>query len=224
MPAVAATVSSGHGDDDDSGMTRPIGDLLREWRERRRLSQLALALDAEVSTRHLSFLETGTGAAEPGDAVAAGGAAGGSAARTQHDAARGGIRPRLPRARSRRPRAGSGAGGSRPGAGRARAVPRARGRSLLDAGRRQPRRAGAADRRGARSPAAADQRPAPQPPPGRVGGADRESPRVASASPGAIVSPGGAHRRSAAIGSAPGAAWLCRRSRHAERRSTRLGP
>ena len=40
-------------------MTRPIGDLLREWRERRRLSQLALALDAEVSTRHLSFLETG---------------------------------------------------------------------------------------------------------------------------------------------------------------------
>ncbi len=43
----------------DSASTRPIGDLLREWRERRRLSQLALALDAEVSTRHLSFLETG---------------------------------------------------------------------------------------------------------------------------------------------------------------------
>src|SRR5829696_4057304 len=41
------------------GFTRPIGDLLREWRERRRMSQLALALDAEVSTRHLSFLETG---------------------------------------------------------------------------------------------------------------------------------------------------------------------
>jgi transcriptional regulator with XRE-family HTH domain len=43
----------------DSRITRPIGELLREWRERRRLSQLALALDAEVSTRHLSFLETG---------------------------------------------------------------------------------------------------------------------------------------------------------------------
>ena len=42
-----------------SGITTPIGDLLREWRERRRLSQLALALEAEVSTRHLSFLETG---------------------------------------------------------------------------------------------------------------------------------------------------------------------
>jgi transcriptional regulator with XRE-family HTH domain len=35
------------------------GELLREWRQRRRLSQLALACDAEVSTRHLSFLESG---------------------------------------------------------------------------------------------------------------------------------------------------------------------
>ncbi|HEU5430142.1 MAG TPA: helix-turn-helix domain-containing protein, partial [Thermomicrobiales bacterium] len=39
--------------------TRPIGELLREWRERRRLSQLALALDADVSSRHVSFIETG---------------------------------------------------------------------------------------------------------------------------------------------------------------------
>jgi len=38
---------------------RPVGELLREWRERRRLSQLALALEAEVSARHLSFVETG---------------------------------------------------------------------------------------------------------------------------------------------------------------------
>ena len=37
----------------------PIGGLLRTWRERRRLSQMALALEAEISTRHLSFLETG---------------------------------------------------------------------------------------------------------------------------------------------------------------------
>jgi transcriptional regulator with XRE-family HTH domain len=36
-----------------------VGSLLREWRERRRLSQLSLALDAGVSTRHLSFVETG---------------------------------------------------------------------------------------------------------------------------------------------------------------------
>lgn len=38
---------------------RPVGDFLREWRQRRRLSQLDLALDAEISTRHLSFMETG---------------------------------------------------------------------------------------------------------------------------------------------------------------------
>ena len=38
---------------------RPVGDMLREWRQRRRKSQLELSLDAEISTRHLSFLETG---------------------------------------------------------------------------------------------------------------------------------------------------------------------
>lgn len=38
---------------------RPVGDLLREWRQRRRKSQLELSLEAEISTRHLSFLETG---------------------------------------------------------------------------------------------------------------------------------------------------------------------
>ena len=37
----------------------PVGELLREWRERRRLSQLALALEADVSARHVSFVETG---------------------------------------------------------------------------------------------------------------------------------------------------------------------
>ena len=35
------------------------GPALREWRRRRRLSQLDLALDAGVSARHLSFVETG---------------------------------------------------------------------------------------------------------------------------------------------------------------------
>src|SRR6202047_1916100 len=38
---------------------KSVGDHLREWRQRRRMSQLDLALDAEISTRHLSFLETG---------------------------------------------------------------------------------------------------------------------------------------------------------------------
>lgn len=36
-----------------------VGSLLKLWRERRRKSQLDLSLDAEISTRHLSFVETG---------------------------------------------------------------------------------------------------------------------------------------------------------------------
>jgi transcriptional regulator with XRE-family HTH domain len=41
--------------------SRPVhvGEHLREWRQRRHLSQLDLAVDAEVSARHLSFVETG---------------------------------------------------------------------------------------------------------------------------------------------------------------------
>jgi transcriptional regulator with XRE-family HTH domain len=44
--------------------SRPIhiGDHLREWRQRRHLSQLDLAGDAEISARHLSFVETGRAA------------------------------------------------------------------------------------------------------------------------------------------------------------------
>jgi len=41
------------------GDVQPVGDLLRTWRQRRHLSQLDLASEAEISTRHLSFLETG---------------------------------------------------------------------------------------------------------------------------------------------------------------------
>ena len=37
----------------------PVGELLRDWRTRRRRSQLDLAIDVGVSTRHLSFVETG---------------------------------------------------------------------------------------------------------------------------------------------------------------------
>jgi transcriptional regulator with XRE-family HTH domain len=36
-----------------------LGLLLKQWRERRRMSQLDLALEAEISSRHLSFVETG---------------------------------------------------------------------------------------------------------------------------------------------------------------------
>jgi transcriptional regulator with XRE-family HTH domain len=38
---------------------RQVGDHLREWRARRRMSQLDLAVEADISARHLSFLETG---------------------------------------------------------------------------------------------------------------------------------------------------------------------
>lgn len=37
----------------------PVGALLKSWRERRRLTQMQLAMDSDVSTRHLSFVETG---------------------------------------------------------------------------------------------------------------------------------------------------------------------
>lgn len=39
--------------------TQPVDQLPRAWRQRRRLSQLELALAAEISPQHLSFLETG---------------------------------------------------------------------------------------------------------------------------------------------------------------------
>jgi transcriptional regulator with XRE-family HTH domain len=39
--------------------TQEVGSLIRDWRKRRHLSQLDLACDADISTRHLSFLETG---------------------------------------------------------------------------------------------------------------------------------------------------------------------
>src|SRR5918996_3997826 len=36
-----------------------VGSLLRGWRDRRRMTQLELALGAGISARHLSFVETG---------------------------------------------------------------------------------------------------------------------------------------------------------------------
>jgi transcriptional regulator with XRE-family HTH domain len=42
-----------------------VGTMLRDWRRRRRLSQLELALDAGISARHLSFVETGRAKPSP---------------------------------------------------------------------------------------------------------------------------------------------------------------
>jgi len=43
----------------DATVATTIGELLRSWRRRRSLSQLELSLNAAISSRHLSFVETG---------------------------------------------------------------------------------------------------------------------------------------------------------------------
>jgi transcriptional regulator with XRE-family HTH domain len=45
-----------------SHSSTPIGAMVRSWREQRRISQLALALEAEISQKHLSFIESGRAA------------------------------------------------------------------------------------------------------------------------------------------------------------------
>ena len=47
-------------------LRRPVGELLRRWRDRRRLSQLELALESGISARHLSFVENGRSAPSRG--------------------------------------------------------------------------------------------------------------------------------------------------------------
>ena len=43
----------------------PVGTMVRRWRERRRRSQLELSIAADVSTRHLSWVETGRSTPSP---------------------------------------------------------------------------------------------------------------------------------------------------------------
>jgi transcriptional regulator with XRE-family HTH domain len=50
-----------------ASVSRDVGSLLRTWREQRRLTQLEVALDAGISARHLSFVETGR--SKPGRAM-----------------------------------------------------------------------------------------------------------------------------------------------------------
>ncbi len=50
------------GDDEGMATSRPFGEYLKSFRARRRVSQLALAHEAAISTKHLSFLETGRAA------------------------------------------------------------------------------------------------------------------------------------------------------------------
>ncbi|MGE0097651.1 MAG: helix-turn-helix domain-containing protein [Hydrogenophaga sp.] len=55
MPAMNAPPSPAR----NASTPSPFGERLRHWRQRRRLSQLDLAHVADVSTRHLSYVETG---------------------------------------------------------------------------------------------------------------------------------------------------------------------
>lgn len=48
-----------------TGSSPPLGTLIKHWRQRRRLSQLALATSVGVSARHLSFVETGRSRPSP---------------------------------------------------------------------------------------------------------------------------------------------------------------
>ncbi|MFD5474495.1 helix-turn-helix domain-containing protein [Streptomyces sp. NPDC127105] len=54
-----ALVASGTTASPAAPAARGVGPLLRSWRERRRISQLELALRADSSARHISFVETG---------------------------------------------------------------------------------------------------------------------------------------------------------------------
>src|SRR5262249_56204988 len=54
--------ADGSGAGAEQGRPIHIGEHLREWRQRRHLSQLDLAGEAEISARHLSFVETGRSA------------------------------------------------------------------------------------------------------------------------------------------------------------------
>ena len=172
--------------------TRPIGDHLRDWRQRRRLSQLDLALEADISAKHLSFLETGR--AQP------------SREMVLHLAERldiplrernvlllsAGYAPVF----AQRPLGRSGAASCpscrRPCPERARAVSGDRGRPALDPDRAQRRGTGA-DRRGrSESDAAAGQRAAPEPAPERASAAHRQPAGVARAP---VDAPASADRR-----------------------------
>ncbi len=156
--------------------------MLREWRERRRLSQLDLAIQADISTRHLSFVETGRAQPtapmilrlseqldvplrERNRLLLAGGYA---PTYAERGLGRAGTRSR--------------AGGAAAGADIAGAVPGARHRPMLEPDRSQLRRH-SVDRRVCAVPArTAGQCAATQPASGRAGAADRQPGPVAGSS------------------------------------------
>src|SRR3954470_24320649 len=59
LPMTSPQTTSAQTTSAQTTSAQTIGDHLRDWRQRRRLSQLDLAREAEISTKHLSFLEAG---------------------------------------------------------------------------------------------------------------------------------------------------------------------
>lgn len=99
-----------------------VSDLLRAWRAKRRLSQLEVGLTAGVSSRHLSFIETGRANASAELLVALADVLD-MPLRAQCAAAGGGLRAALHRDRSRRAEHGCDAPGHHARARRSRPVP-----------------------------------------------------------------------------------------------------
>jgi transcriptional regulator with XRE-family HTH domain len=168
----------------------PFGRLLRHWRRLRGHSQLVLATEAGVSTRHLSFLETGRSTPSREMVLRLVGARR-AVARAQRAAGRGWLRIDLPADGPRRARDVDAAAHARLPAGAARALPRRADRSLLEPDRGEfgdgPRARPLRGRRGALD-TDADEHPAPHAPPGRSPavrgelrrGGDRAAHRAAS--------------------------------------------
>ena len=82
-------------------ITAPFGDMMKRWRTSRRLSQLDLALTAQVSARHLSFIETGRARPSRQMVIQLAEALDVPLARSQCAAAGGGFRAGLSRDRAR---------------------------------------------------------------------------------------------------------------------------
>jgi len=172
---------------------RLLGALLREWRQRRKLSQLALALAANVSQRHLSFVESGR--TQPSREMVL-------RLTTRLELPlrernrlllAAGFAPLYPERPLDDPALGA-ARGDRARADGPRALPGARHRPPLDAGGGEPRGGPARRRRVAAAARAAGNRASTQPAPRRYGAAHRELRAVAHAPPRAAAPAGRGER------------------------------
>ncbi len=166
-----------------------VGDRLREWRQRRHLSQLDLACDAEISPRHLSFVETGRSAPSRDMVLKLAERLDVPLARAQRVADGRRLRTGVSAAPARRSRAETGAGGDRSGARSARAQSGAGSRSPLESGGLEPHgRAVARGHRDGDAGAAAQRAAAQLSSPGSCA-AHRQSWRMVRAPAGAAASP-----------------------------------